>query len=65
VALTHFKLGTPARDWASDRLATTLAATPVDYGTWAAFKDKFKEQFIPLQTQVESIQKIHNLLMGN
>jgi len=33
--------------------------------TWATFKDKFKEQFIPPQTQVESIQKIHNLPMGN
>jgi Retrotransposon gag protein len=64
-ALTHFKLGTPARDWASDCLSTALAATPVDYGTWAVFKDKFKEQFIPPQTQVESIQKIHNLPMGS
>jgi hypothetical protein len=64
-ALTHFKMGTPARDWASDRLATALGATPIDYGTWANFKDKFKEQFIPPQTQVESIQKIHNLPMGS
>jgi hypothetical protein len=64
-ALTHFKLGTPAGDWASNCLATALAATPVDYGTWATFKDKFKEQFIPPQMQVESIQKIHNLLMGS
>jgi hypothetical protein len=63
--LTHFKLGTPAGDWASDRLSTTLSATPIDYGTWADFRDKFKEQFIPLQTQVESIQKIHNLPMGS
>jgi hypothetical protein len=59
--LTHFKMGTSARDWASDHLPTTLGATPVTYGTWADFKTKFKEQFIPPQTQVESIQKIHNL----
>jgi len=64
-ALTHFKMGTSAGDWASDRLATALGATPITYGTWAEFKTKFKEQFIPPQTQVESIQKIHNLPMGN
>jgi hypothetical protein len=64
-ALTHFKMGTPAGDWASDRLSTALGATPINYGTWATFKDKFKEQFIPPQTQVESIQKIYNLPMGN
>jgi hypothetical protein len=64
-ALTHFKMGTSARDWASDRLATALGATPITYGTWADFKTKFREQFIPAQIQVESIQKIHNLPMGN
>jgi hypothetical protein len=46
-------------------LATALVATPITYSTWAEFKDKFKEQFIPPQTQVESIQKIHNLPMGS
>jgi len=46
-ALMHFKMGTSAGDWASDRLATALGATPVTYGTWAEFKTKFKEQFIP------------------
>jgi hypothetical protein len=64
-ALTHFKMGTSAGDWASNHLATALGATPITYGTWAKFKTKFKEQFIPPQTQVESIQKIHNLPMGN
>jgi len=64
-ALMHFKTGTSARDWASDRLATALGATPITYSTWANFKTKFREQFIPPQTQIESIQKIHNLPMGN
>jgi hypothetical protein len=64
-ALTHFKMGTSTGDWASDCLATALGATPVTYGTWANFKTKFREQFIPPQTQVESIQKIHNLPIGN
>ena len=41
-ALTHFKLGTPAGDWASDCLSMALAATPVNYGTWAAFKMAFE-----------------------
>jgi hypothetical protein len=63
--LTHFKMETSAGDWASDCLATALGATPINYSTWADFKNKFKEQFIPLQIQVESIQKIHNLPMGN
>jgi hypothetical protein len=31
-ALTHFKMGTSARDWASNHLATTLVATPINYG---------------------------------
>jgi len=64
-ALTHFKLGTPAGDWASDRLSTALAATPVNYGTWAEFKTAFETQFIPPQTQIEAIQKMYNLPMGN
>jgi hypothetical protein len=63
--LTHFKMGTSAGDWASDCLATALGATPITYSTWADFKTKFREQFIPPQTQIESIQKIHNLPMGN
>jgi len=58
-------MGTSAGDWASDHLATALGATPITYSTWADFKTKFREQFIPPQTQVESIQKIHNLPMGN
>ena len=64
-ALTHFKLGTLARDWASDQLPTALAAMPVNYRTWATFKTAFETQFVPPQTQVEAIQKIHNMPMGN
>src|SRR5579863_3877797 len=32
-ALTHFKLGTPAGEWASDQIATALDRTPANYGT--------------------------------
>jgi hypothetical protein len=64
-ALTHFKLGMQAGDWASDRMATALAANPVDYGTWADFETAFKAQFIPPQTQNEAITKLYNTSMGN
>jgi hypothetical protein len=63
-ALTHFKLGTQAREWASDCMATALAAAQVTYGTWANFKADFKAQFIPPQTQLDAITKIHSLPMG-
>jgi hypothetical protein len=45
-ALTHFKLGTQASEWASDQMAVALAAAQVTYRTWAAFKADFKAQFI-------------------
>jgi len=59
-ALTYFKQGTQAGDWASDHIATILARNPVNYGTWQDFKDAFNAQFIPLETQNEAIQSIHN-----
>ena len=64
-ALTYFKQGTQARDWASDRIAIALAANPADYGTWQAFKDAFKAQFIPPETQIEAIKKVHNTPQKN
>jgi len=65
LALTYFKQGTQARDWASDRITVALAANPIAYGTWQAFKDAFKDQFIPPETQNEAIQNIHNTLQRN
>jgi len=64
-ALTYFKQGTQAGDWASDHIATILVANPVNYETWQDFKDAFKTQFIPLETQNEAIQNIHNTLQRN
>ena len=64
-ALTHFKVGTQAGNWASDRMATALLANPVTYGTWAQFKTDFKDQFIPPKTQAEAIKQVHSLVMGN
>jgi hypothetical protein len=64
-ALTNFKLGTQAGEWASDHITTTRAGAQVDYGTWIDFKDAFKAQFIPPETQQDAIIKIHELYMGN
>jgi hypothetical protein len=63
-ALTHFKLGTQAGEWASDRMAAALAAMPQTYRMWATFKVDFKAQFIPPQMQLDAITKIHSLPMG-
>jgi hypothetical protein len=41
-ALTHFKLGMQAREWASDCMAAALAAAQVTYEMWATFKADFK-----------------------
>jgi len=64
-ALTYFKQGTQAGDWASDHITTILARNPVDYRTWDDFKDAFKDQFIPPETQNEAIQNIHNTPQRN
>ena len=64
-ALTHFKVGTQAGNWASDHMATALSANPITYGTWAQFKADFKGQFIPPETQAEAIKQVHALAMGN
>jgi len=63
-ALTHFKIGTPGGNWASDLMETALGAQPVNYGTWNAFKDAFKKQFIPPASQMEAISKMHSHQMG-
>jgi len=64
-ALTYFKQGTQAGDWASDHITTILAGNPVNYGTWDDFRDAFKAQFIPPETQNEAIQNIHNTPQRN
>jgi len=64
-ALTYFKQGTQARDWASDHIAAILAGNPVNYGTWDDFRDAFKAQFIPPEMQNEAIQNIHNTPQRN
>ena len=64
-ALTHFKLRTPAGEWAKDHQEAALAASPVDFGTWKAFKDAFKAHFIPVESVMNSTNVMHTLKMNN
>ena len=64
-ALTHFKSGTPAGEWAQDRANAALNATPVDFGTWADFIAAFKSHFIPVDSQLESSVHMHNYKQQN
>jgi len=64
-ALTYFKQDTLAGEWASDRMATAIAAQPTNYGMWQAFKDAFKAQFIPPQTELEVLSKLHATPQGS
>ena len=64
-ALTYFKQDTQAGKWASNRMATAIAAQPTNYGTWQAFKDAFKAQFIPPQTELEALAKLHATPQGS
>src|SRR5882757_232272 len=63
-ALTHFKIGTPAGDWAQDKQKTALAATPIDFGTWAAFGADFKKHFIPAHSALEATNAMYTSRMG-
>ena len=64
-ALTHFKLGTPAGDWARDRARTALNQTPINYGTWKSFKDDFEAHFIPAESALEASSMMHSLRQGS
>jgi Retrotransposon gag protein len=64
-ALTHFKLGTPAGEWAKDRQKAALSVNPPDFGTWDDFRDAFKAHFIPVDGAMNATQKIFTFRMGN
>jgi len=64
-ALTHFKLRTPAGEWAKDKQQTALALVTPDFGTWDDFQDAFKVHFIPVNQKLLSTQLIHTMKMGN
>jgi len=62
-ALTYFKQGTRGGDWASDVIAEALPMN--NYRSWTNFKAAFKAQFVPPETQVEAIQKVHTTPQKN
>jgi hypothetical protein len=64
-ALTYFKIGTPAGEWARDRQSAALSAMPPDFGTWADFQTLFKAHFVPAHTELEATQYLHTNKMGN
>jgi len=64
-ALTYFKIGTSAGEWAQDRQKTALAATPINFGTWGDFKTAFKKHFIPEYTKLEATNAMYMSRMGN
>jgi hypothetical protein len=63
-ALTYFKNGTPAGEWARDKQKTALSATPVDFGTWADFKTAFDKHFIPAHSALEATNSMYTSRMG-
>jgi Retrotransposon gag protein/Zinc knuckle len=63
--LTHFKLGTPAGDWARECANEALKKMPINYGTWAAFKKTFAARFIPAELALEASTIMHSLCQGN
>jgi hypothetical protein len=63
-ALTHFKIGTPAGEWARAKQEAALSATPEDFGTWDDFTKNFKAQFVPVETKMSSTNSMHTLRMG-
>jgi len=64
-ALTYFKTGTSAGEWAQDRQKTALAAMPIDFGTWADFKATFKKHFIPEYSKLEATNAMYTSRMGS
>ena len=45
-------------------MAAAAAANPRTYGNWATLKADFEKHFIPLETCLENIQKMHHTKMG-
>jgi len=64
-ALTHFKLSTPAGDWARNRAKKALDQIIVNYGSWRSFKKDFATHFIPAESTLEAGSIMHSLHQGN
>src|SRR6267378_3713487 len=63
-ALTHFRIGMAASEWAQDRQKSALSQTPVHFGTWAEFKTAFDKHFIPVITTDLAQQNMFDLKQG-
>jgi hypothetical protein len=63
-ALTYFKIGTSAGEWAQDLQKKALDRTPVSFRTWATFKDGFKKHFIPAHLALEATNAMYTSKMG-
>jgi len=64
-ALTHFKVGTPAGEWACDRQDMAQKQAPIDYGSWDDFPKAFKEHFILVQSSQQAMNALWTVKMGN
>ena len=64
-ALTHFKVGTPAGQWARECQKAALATNPPNFGTWPQFKTKFTAHFVPADLEIESANAMHTTHMGS
>jgi hypothetical protein len=64
-ALLHFKVRTPAGEWARDKQNTALTGTYITYGTWQTFLDNFKKHFVPVQTKQQAMNAIWTIHMKN
>ena len=64
-ALTHFKVGTLAGEWAHNRQDVAQKRTPIDYGSWANFLTAFKDHFIPVQLAQQAMNALWTIKMGN
>ncbi len=67
-ALTYFKVGTPAGQWAQDEQKAALNPVgrgTITFGAWNDFKMTFQEHFIPTHTALEATNLMYTLKMGN
>jgi len=62
--LSHFKVGTSAREWACNQQTTALETQPIDYRMWRTFKTDLKAHFIPVQTEQQAMNAIWTIKMG-
>ncbi len=68
MALTYFKVGTPAGQWAQDKQKAALnpvGGVTVTFGAWNDFKINFQDHFIPVHTALEATNLMYTLKMGN